>query len=260
MWIRWRLATANSPNVGARRQRSVKDQFERDCEGPNADHRRGSWSAFNGTRDEETLAVNRATDEHQRGLGRDVSPRQERSITALVGGRLRVIREAHRESVARCTSRAGGVHDISAASVAIAGRKRTANAVTALFEHDSARPVNGYAAPAAPHPRVIFNLTETAPTDSASTAGARAVPVAAVRHGRLSIRAAARTDRQLVTDRAQVAAANQDPRLPTREYLDASSPRRQQIEDYLAEADDRAPRGADRGSLTREAKLDVSPR
>lgn len=36
------------------------------------------------------------------------------------------------------------------------------NAVAALFEHDSARPVNGYAAPQLHTHAVIFNLTETA--------------------------------------------------------------------------------------------------
>lgn len=36
------------------------------------------------------------------------------------------------------------------------------NTVTALFEHDSARPVNGYAAPQLHTYAVIFNLTETA--------------------------------------------------------------------------------------------------
>src|SRR6266851_5766547 len=45
----------------------------------------------------------------------------------------------------------------------------------------------------------------------------------------------------------------------SREYLDASSPRRQQIEDYLAEADRQGAAAAQIAAhQTREAKLDVS--
>src|SRR5206468_11053473 len=45
----------------------------------------------------------------------------------------------------------------------------------------------------------------------------------------------------------------------SREYLDASCPRRQQIEDYLAEADRRGAAAAQIAAhQTREAKLDVS--
>src|SRR5207247_1818927 len=122
------------------------------------------------------------------------------SLTALVGGDERV-REAHRESVRVA------VRELEPYTQARLGGNRrpetTGNAVAALFEHDSARPVNGYAAPQLHTHAVIFNLTETADGTRASTAAARAVPVAAVRHGGLSIRVGRATDRAWLRDRAR---------------------------------------------------------
>jgi len=79
------------------------------------------------------------------------------SLTALVGGDIRV-REAHRESVCvalqeleRYTqARIGNIH----------APETTGKLVAATFEHDTARPVDGYAAPQLHTHAVIFNLTE----------------------------------------------------------------------------------------------------
>ena len=105
--------------------------------------------------------------------------------TALVGGDERV-REAHRESVRvaldqleRYTqARIGGNHP----------PETTGRFVAATFEHDTARPVDGYVAPQLHTHVVVFNVTERADGSHADSAG-ESLCVAAVCHGGLSIRA-----------------------------------------------------------------------
>jgi conjugative relaxase-like TrwC/TraI family protein len=84
------------------------------------------------------------TMEHRAGWDATFSAPKSVSITALVGGDTRV-REAHRESVRVA------LNELEPYVQARRGGNRrpetTGNAVAALFEHDSARPVNGYAAP-----------------------------------------------------------------------------------------------------------------
>src|SRR5205823_3864452 len=97
------------------------------------------------------------TMEHRAGWDATFSAPKSVSLTALVGGDDRV-REAHRESVAvaldeleRYTqARLGG--NLPA--------ETTGKWVAAKFEHDSARPVDGYAAPQLHTHVVFFNLTE----------------------------------------------------------------------------------------------------
>ena len=97
--------------------------------------------------------------EHRAGWDATFSPPKSVSLTALVGSDERV-RAAHRESVRVA------LKELEPYTQARLGGNRrpetTGNAVTALFEHDSARPVNGYAAPQLHTHAVIFNLTETA--------------------------------------------------------------------------------------------------
>jgi conjugative relaxase-like TrwC/TraI family protein len=98
------------------------------------------------------------TMEHRAGWDATFSAPKSVSITALVGGDARV-RDAHRESVRVAL----GELELYV-QARLGGNRRaetTRNAVAALFEHDSARPVDGYAAPQLHTHAVIFNLTET---------------------------------------------------------------------------------------------------
>src|SRR5437588_8395773 len=98
------------------------------------------------------------TMEHRAGWDATFSAAKSVSLTALVGGDQR-IREAHRESVRVALdqleryiqARIGGNHPA----------ETTGKMVAAKFEHDSARPVNGYSAPHLHTHAVIFNITKT---------------------------------------------------------------------------------------------------
>jgi len=95
--------------------------------------------------------------EHRAGWDATFSAPKSVSLTAHVGRDDRV-REAHRESVRvalgeleRYTqARIGNVH----------APETTGKFVAATFEHDTARPVDGYAAPQLHTHAVIFNVTE----------------------------------------------------------------------------------------------------
>ena len=98
------------------------------------------------------------TMEHRAGWDATFSAPKSVSLTALVGQDERV-RQAHRESVRVALdelerfvqARLGGNHPA----------ETTGKWVAAQFEHDSARPVEGYAAPQLHTHVVFFNLTET---------------------------------------------------------------------------------------------------
>src|SRR5450631_2691308 len=95
--------------------------------------------------------------EHRAGWDATFSAPKSVSLTALVGGDERV-RQAHRESVRvalgeleRYTqARIGNIH----------APETTGKFIGATFEHDTARPVDGYAAPQLHTHAVIFNMTE----------------------------------------------------------------------------------------------------
>jgi conjugative relaxase-like TrwC/TraI family protein len=97
--------------------------------------------------------------EHRAGWDATFSAPKSVSLTALIGGDERV-REAHRESVRvaldqleRYTqARIGGNHPA----------ETTGKFIAAKFEHDTARPVDGYVAPQLHTHVVIFNMTERA--------------------------------------------------------------------------------------------------
>ena len=167
--------------------------------------------------------------EHRAGWDATFSAPKSVSLTALVGGDERV-REAHRASVAVALehleyytmARIGGNHPAEA----------TAKFAAAKFEHDTARPVDGYAAPQLHTHAVIFNITER------ETAEYRALQphslfasqqfATAIYQSELTYRL-----RQLGYEITAGRSGAPEIKGYTQEYLDASSPRSQQIREYL---------------------------
>jgi conjugative relaxase-like TrwC/TraI family protein len=97
--------------------------------------------------------------EHRAGWDATFSAPKSVSLTALVGGDSRV-REAHRMAV---TTAIGELERYTQARL---GGNRPAEStgqfIVAKFEHDTSRPVDGYAAPQLHTHAVIFNVTERA--------------------------------------------------------------------------------------------------
>jgi conjugative relaxase-like TrwC/TraI family protein len=169
------------------------------------------------------------TVEHRAGWDATFSAPKSVSLTALVGGDDRV-RQAHRVSV--CTAleqleyytqaRIGGNHP----------PETTGNFIAAKFEHDTARPVDGYVAPQLHTHAVIFNLTER------ENGQARAIQpqslfasqqfATAVYQSELTYRL-----KELGYEITVGRSGAPEIKGYTQEYLDASSPRSQQIREYL---------------------------
>ena len=193
--------------------------------------------------------------EHRAGWDATFSAPKSVSLTALVGADERV-REAHRESVSVALdeleryvqARLGG--NLPA--------ETTGKWVAAKFEHDSARPVDGYAAPQLHTHVVFFNVTETEdgeayalqPHDLYKTQQY----ATAVYRSELAARL-----KQLGYEVERGKNGQPEIKGYSEEYLAASSPRRKQIEEHLAKENQR---GADAAQIaahkTREAKLSLS--
>ena len=178
---------------------------------------------------------------HRAGWDATFSAPKSVSLTALVGGDPRV-REAHRESVTVA------LDEIERYVQARLGGNRPAETTgrwaAARFDHDSARPVDGYAAPQLHTHVVFFNLTETADGDVRAVQPRELYKsqqyATAVYRAELAARL---TALGYEIDRGE--SGQPEVRGYTQAYLDASSPRRQQIEAHLArERDDGLARDA----------------
>lgn len=169
--------------------------------------------------------------EHRAGWDATFSAPKSVSLTALVGRDERV-REAHRESVRTALrelerytqARIGNVH----------APETTSKFVAATFEHDTARPVDGYAAPQLHTHAVIFNVTEQANGTTRSLQPHELFLsqryVTAVYRSELAMRL------QILGYELERGKHGQpEIRGYTKEYLEASSPRREQIKDHLRE-------------------------
>lgn len=232
-----------------------QDQFERLAEGqhPITGEQLVRHQTARETRNARGEVV--TTMEHRAGWDATFSAPKSVSITALVGGDM-AVREAHRQSVRMA------LKELEAYVQARLGGNRspetTGNAIAALFEHDSARPVNGYAAPQLHTHAVIFNVTERAdgtirPLQPRELYRTQQYATAVYR-SELGARLTA-----LGYEIERGRSGQPEIRGYSREYLDASSPRRQQIETYLAEADRQGAAAARIAAhQTRERKLDVS--
>ena len=195
------------------------------------------------------------TMEHRAGWDATFSAPKSVSLTALVGRDER-IREAHQQSVASALdeleryvqARIGG--NLPA--------ETTGKWAAAKFEHDSARPVDGYAAPQLHTHVVFFNLTETEDggtyslqprelykTQQYATAAYRSELAARLKGLGYEIERG-KNGQPEITGYSEA-------------YLAASSPRRHQIEEHLAKENQR---GADAAQIaahkTRQPKLELS--
>src|SRR6201996_9662470 len=169
--------------------------------------------------------------EHRAGWDATFSAPKSVSLTALVGGDDR-IREAHRESVRVA------LHELERYTQARIGNvhapETTGKFVPATFEHDTARPVEGYAAPQLHTHAVIFNVTER---DNGQTRSVQSHELYASQHYATSIYRAELASRLrglgYEIERGQYG----QPEIKgyTKEYLAVSSPRREQIKDHLRE-------------------------
>ncbi|MGD1081955.1 MAG: MobF family relaxase [Candidatus Sulfotelmatobacter sp.] len=169
------------------------------------------------------------TMEHRAGWDATFSAPKSVSLTALVGGDERV-REAHRESVRvaldqleRYTqARIGGNHP----------PETTGKFITAKFEHDTARPVDGYVAPQLHTHAVVFNLTER---DNGQPRAIQPQSLFASQQFATAIYQSELTYRLRQLGYETTTGRSGAPEIKgyTQEYLDASSPRSQQIREYL---------------------------
>ena len=171
------------------------------------------------------------TMEHRAGWDATFSAPKSVSLTALVGGDDRV-RQAHRESMKVA------LDELEKYVQARIGRNHPAETtgkwVASAFEHDSARPVDGYAAPQLHTHVVFFNLTETANGDT------RALQPQELYRSQQYATAIYRSElalhlKQLGYEIEQGRSSQPEIKGYTREYLDASSPRSRQIQEHLAE-------------------------
>jgi len=169
--------------------------------------------------------------EHRAGWDATFSAPKSVSLTALVGGDERV-RDAHQESVRvalgeleRYTqARIGNVH----------APETTGKFVAATFEHDTARPVDGYAAPQLHTHAVIFNVTER---DNGQTRALQPQELFASQRYATSVYGSELSMRLQGLGYELERGRHGQPEIKgyTKEYLEASSPRREQIKDHLRE-------------------------
>jgi conjugative relaxase-like TrwC/TraI family protein len=215
------------------------------------------------------LVSHRVVHEYKNAEGKTVSPVEHRagwdatfsapksvSLTALVGGDDRV-REAHRDAVnvalnelERYTqARIGGNNPA----------ETTGKFAAAKFEHDTARPVDGYAAPQLHTHVVVFNMTER------DNGAMRALQphslfesqqfATAVYQSHLTYKL-----RDLGYEIEAGKSGAPDVKGFTAAYLEASSPRRQQIEEALGRSGFTGPEAAQIAAHnTRDKKVILSP-
>src|SRR5665213_2956590 len=148
---------AGGPRGAARDVRD--DQMERLADGrhpftdePMVQHQ--TARTYTNTRGERVTTM-----EHRAGWDATFSAPKSVSLTALVGGDARVA-AAHRASVRVALDE---LERYTQARIGRSNPPETTRAwIAATFEHDSARPVDGYAAPQLHTHVVVFNVTERA--------------------------------------------------------------------------------------------------
>jgi conjugative relaxase-like TrwC/TraI family protein len=191
--------------------------------------------------------------EHRAGFDATFSAPKSVSLAALTGGDDR-IRLAHRESVRIALSE---MERFVQARISGNISSTTGEWIVAKFEHDSSRPVEGYAAPQLHTHAVIFNIAQTAEGRSHSLQ-----PIELYRTQKYAT----------AVYRAELAIRLQDlgyeiergpkgsPEIKgfSKEYVEDSSPRRKQIESYMADHGVSGPKAAQIAAhQTRGKKLEL---
>ena len=168
--------------------------------------------------------------EHRAGWDATFSASKSVSLTALVGGDERV-REAHNAAVTAALTelerytqaRIGGNNPA----------ETTGKFIAAKFEHDTARPVEGYAAPQLHTHVFIMNVTERA---DGTTRALQPQSMFDTQNYATAVYQSALTYKLRDLGYEIEAGKSGAPEIKgySQEYLDASSPRSQQIKDHLA--------------------------
>src|SRR5579885_3312751 len=190
----------------------------------------------------EQLVRHRVVREYERNDGSKVAPVEHRagwdatfsapksvSLTALVGGDDRV-REAHRAAVDTALT------ELERYTQARLGGNRPAETTGAFavakFEHDTARPVDGYAAPQLHTHAVIFNVTER---ENGQTCALQERALFESQQFATAVYQSELTYRLRSLGYEITSGRSGAPEIKgySQEYLDASSPRSQQIRAYL---------------------------
>ena len=169
------------------------------------------------------------TVEHRAGWDATFSAPKSVSLTALVGGDERV-RLAHRESVRTALG------ELERYTEARIGKVRkpepTGKFAAATFEHDTARPVEGYAAPQLHTHAVVFNVTERANGETRALQPhqlfASQTYATQVYRAELAVRL---KELGYTVERGEYG----QPEIQgySKAYMEASSPRREQVKDHL---------------------------
>jgi conjugative relaxase-like TrwC/TraI family protein len=193
--------------------------------------------------------------EHRAGWDATFSAPKSVSLTALVGGDDR-IREAHRESV---TVALNEMESYVQARIGGNVPAQTTGAwAVAKFEHDSSRPVEGYAAPQLHTHAVVFNVTETADGNTRALQPQELYKTQQYATAVYRSELAARLQGMgYEIERGE----HGQPEIKgySREYLEASSPRREQIKEQLREQGRSGPEAAEIAAhQTRDAKQPLS--
>jgi conjugative relaxase-like TrwC/TraI family protein len=167
--------------------------------------------------------------EHRAGWDATFSAPKSVSLTALVGGDDRV-RAAHRESVRVALSELERYTEARIGN--IRAPEPTGKFAAATFEHDTARPVEGYAAPQLHTHAVIFNVTERENGQPRALQPqqlfASQTYATQVYRSELAVRL---KELGYTIERGEY--GQPEVKGYTKEYLEASSPRREQVKDHL---------------------------
>lgn len=194
--------------------------------------------------------------EHRAGWDATFSAPKSVSLTALVGGDDRV-REAHRNAVTTALS------DLERYTQARIGgnnpAETTGQFIAAKFEHDTARPVDGYAASQLHTHAVIFNVTHRA---DGSTRALQERGLFETQNFATAVYQSELTYqlRNLGYEIEPGRSGAPEIKGYSQEYLDASSPRSQQIKEHLEKMGYNSPAAAQIAAhSTRDGKKILTP-